>query len=635
MSTKIITLPERFSTGEPTVQLVATPGLYGKTLRERTSLHNVKTASESPALDFIRSIEPQKGKTIVLVVGLGDHETYGPNRNGDGFPSEPVPGKINADDVLTKHYQSYDNAHVFEHHVNNDPAKAIGKVIKAFWNPHMRRVEVLESFDHDKAPHMLEKIMAGEHPAKSMGCKIPYDVCTCCGNRAATRKDYCDHLKYEMGKIYPDGTQAAALNPKPKFFDSSWVIRPADRTGLMLKKVARESAYEIRTASYDLGEMAENLRAKAAALGKAAVMEKIVSGGSVEASSTGTDKGTVTLIKKYNETSAGDDAASMPAPTKAMKVIIEYSPEDAVGTTDAMGMPMGLKDLLKYFMGRMGAGEPDPVTEDCACKHAGVIAELFANYPRFYDDVMKTAGLANLRVNPELARKLAAATPGTFQHENQAIHDTPLNRPHPHFGSGQATLRPNTDRLSYTDQNGRTYYTNLGAARRTTESLQNQAMGRKAVTGAGMVGLGALMGGAGMSALSGQGRPVRKALGALGVGAGLATAGAGLHRAFRRTRLSDLNSPMIMTNEGEVIPAYTEMKAASEQVWRPEMLHVALRRRDGACADLPERRKLAFEQAVRAAEIHDELSPILGPTLNLEKIALLLEQSIHATQRSL
>jgi hypothetical protein len=210
-----------------------------------------------------------------------------------------------------------------------------------------------------------------------------------------------------------------------------------------------------------------------------------------------------------------------------------------------------------------------------------------------------------------------------------------LNHPHPHFGSGQATLRPNTDRLSYTDQYGRTYYTNLGAARRTTESLQNQAMGRKAVTGAGMVGLGALMGGAGMSALSGQGRFPRKALGALGLGAGLATAGAGLHHAFRRTRLSDLNSPMLMTNEGEVIPAYTEMKAAADQAWRPEMLHVALRRRDGACADLPERRKLAFEQAVRAAEIHDELSPILGPTLNLEKIALLLEQSIHATPRSL
>lgn len=1172
MSTKIITLPERFSTGEPTVQLVATPGLYGKTLRERTSLHNVKTASESPALDFIRSIEPQPGKTIVLVVGLGDHETYGPNRNGDGFPSEPVPGKINADDVLTKHYQSYDNAHVFEHHVNNDPSKAIGKVIKAFWNPHMRRVEVLESFDHDKAPHMLEKIMAGEHPAKSMGCapagelvltaagprpieniqvgdlvvshtgqlrrvtelhrrpyagmlytvrtgevtstmtadhpygvhlqdaaqeigvvqledphvrwvpakhlqpgmrvllqgdltafaeiseiystafsgtvynfevevdnsyvigthavhncKIPYDVCfpagtlihtddgnypiedvepgmrvythqgrlrtvnathirehvgmqvtldvrgmpgitatdehpfwvireedlrtcqgsangkrlrhsyregedtcfrcgkrsaellelaawvaakdvrpgdylltfggdraenreavadedlafarflgyylgdgclvtqrrgaardgeayvtgvsitvgsdypehleelqrvigrlslanpagvypsgggkravqvvinnrpfaekvrllsgqysrgklvpdvvyqwsreqqlnllagyidtdgcadakgirvasvnrgllldmqrlchalgvaatvtlhgnsdagysrrptptwilgipagaaavlkayslkarncaephapsptacrlgryyayavqqvthapysgrvynlaveedesyvaeglivhncTICGNRAATRREYCDHLKYEMGKIYPDGTQSAALNPKPKFFDSSWVIRPADRTGLMLKKVAREAAYEIRTASYDLGEMAENLRAKAAALGKAAVMEKIISGGNVEASSTGTDKGTVTLIKKYNETSASDDAANMPAPSKAMKVIIEYSPEDAVGTTDAMGMPMGLKDLLKYFMVRMGAGEPDSVTEDCACKHAGVVAELFANYPRFYDDVMKTAGLVNLRVNPELAQKLAAATPGTFQHENQTVHDTPLNTAHPHFGSGQAALRPNTDRLSYTDQYGRTYYTNLGAARRTTESLQNQAMGRKAAVGAGMVGLGALLGGAGMSAISGQGRFARKALGALGVGAGLATAGAGLHNIVRRTRLSDLRSPMIMTNEGEVIPAYTEMKAASDQTWRPEMLHVALRHRDGTCADLPARRKLAFEQAVRAAEVHDELSPILGPTLSLEKIAMLLEQSIYATLR--
>ena len=231
MSNKIITLDSRFATGEPTVQLIATPGRDGRMLRERTSLHMSKTASQSPAMDYIRNVEPQPGKSIVLIIGLGDHETYGPNRNADGFPSEPVPGKITGDQVLTKHYKSYENANVFEHHVDHDPAKAIGKVLKAFWNHIMRRVEVLEDFDHEKAPHLLQRVGDGEFPSKSMGCKIPYDVCTVCGNKAPTRKQYCDHLKYEMGKIYPDGVQSCALNPSPKFFDSSWVIRPADRTG--------------------------------------------------------------------------------------------------------------------------------------------------------------------------------------------------------------------------------------------------------------------------------------------------------------------------------------------------------------------------------------------------------------------
>jgi len=620
MSTKIIALPERFSTGEPTVQLVATPGLYGRTLRERTSLHMSKTASESPAMDYIRNVEPQPGKTIVLVIGLGDHETYGPNRNGDGFPSEPVPGKISKDQVLTKHFQSYDNAHVFEHHVNNDPSKAIGKVVKAFWNPKMRRVEVLESFDHDKAPHLLEKITSGEYPSKSMGCKIPYDVCTICANKAKTRKDYCDHLKYEMNRIYPDGKQAAALNPDPYFFDSSWVIRPADRTGHMLKKVARDGAYELRMPSYDLGEMVQEYRAKAAALGKAADMEKVVTG-IPEASATGTDKGTLTLVKKYNDSSAKDEAARMPDPGRAMKVIIEYSPEDAVGTTDAMGLPMGLRDMIKYFMERMGAGAPSEEEQECACKHAGAVLELFAAYPRFYDDVMKVAGLEHPRNNPELAQKIA------FVYQDRPVSDMPIHESRFHVTPpSMAHLRPNTDTLSYTDPSGRVFRTNLGLARRSTQALEDDSRKRQVMRGAGMLGLGTVLGGAGLSALSASGRsPMKAMLGAAGTLGGAYMGAKGVHEMARSPRLRDLRSPMVMTNEGEIIPAMTEFKAAA---WRPEMLHPVLRKRDGACAPLEPQRKLAFERAIRGAEIHDELSPVLGPTLSLEKVALILEQSI-------
>jgi hypothetical protein len=85
---------------------------------------------------------------------------------------------------------------------------------------------------------------------------------------------------------------------------------------------------------------------------------------------------------------------------------------------------------------------------------------------------------------------------------------------------------------------------------------------------------------------------------------------------------------MIMTNEGEVIPAYTEFSREKMSAWRPEMLYPVLRLRDGACTNLGEQRKLAFRESVRSAEVHDDLSPVLGPTLNLEKVALILEQSI-------
>jgi hypothetical protein len=626
MSTKIITLDGRFYTGEPTVQLVATLGRNGRTLRESTSLH--KTASHSPAMDYIRAVQPEPGKSIVLVIGLGDNETYGANRNGDGFPSEPVPGKIAADEVLTKHFQSYDNAHVFKNHVNHDPAKAIGRVKKAFWNPYMRRVEVLEDFEHDKAPELLEQVTSGEYPAKSMGCKIPYDVCTKCGNRAKTRADYCDHLRYEMGRIYDDGTKAAALNPSPRFFDSSWVVRPADRTGFMLKKVAKDTIYDIRTPSYELGEKVAVLQDKAAALAKAADMEKIVSG-TPEASSTGTPNGTLTLMKRYADQIAPGEAANMPGlDSKALKITVEYTPDAAVGTSDALGLPMGLKELIQYFMGRM-APDADcaPPTEpelEAASKHAGAILELFAEYPRFYDDVLKTAGLSgDLASNEELAQKLG------FSMDAPAVGDTDLSSSPRYPSATWRRQRPNTDTLSYTDASGQKMTTNLGLARRTTDALTTDAQGGKLMRGAGYLGLGTALGVGGMGALmTGARKPLRR------FGGGLALAGAaavglkGLHEAARPVRMDDLRSPMIMTNEGEVIPAYTEFSREKMSAWRPEMLYPVLRLRDGACTNLGEQRKLAFRESVRSAEVHDDLSPVLGPTLNLEKVALILEQSI-------
>lgn len=627
MAEKIIVLPERFETGEPTVQLVATFGNNGRILREKTSLGMSKVASSSPAYEYMKTVEPEEGKTIVLVVGMGDHETYGLNRNGDGFPSEPIHGKIAADQVLTKHYQSYDRAHVYEHHVNNDPKKAIGRVKKAFWNPRMRRVEVIEDFDNKKAAHLLEKIAAGEFPAKSMGCRIPYDVCTICGNRAKTRKDYCEHLKFQMNHIMPDGQKVGALNPSVDLFDSSWVYRPADRTGFMLKKVARDSIYEIRTPSYDLGETATLLRQKAAALRKAADIEKVISG-NVEAVKSNP------LVDKYKETTAPKDAEALPKHKNSVSILVQYSPKDAVGTTDGLGMPMGLRELLDFFLSRMGGKAAEPEEHAEVSKHAADVAELFARYPRFYDDTLKAAGLDELGFNGELAQKLAAA-PGAVQMPNRAIHDTTLRTHHPHLGSNFGTQeRPNTDTLTYQDPSGQNYVTNVGAARRATSALQSQARGHQIARGAGYLGAGALLGGAGMSALSAGNRMPKRLLGGLGVGAGLMAAGKGLYEAARPTRLGDLKSPMVMTNEGTVIPAYTEMKMAADAggTWAPEMLHVALRL--GAvgspCASEASPRKLAFERAVREAEVHDELSPILGPTLELEKIALALEQILFA-----
>lgn len=188
---KIIQLDERFpKTGEPTVQPVVLWGLRGKPCYEQLS----KEASVSPAYEYIKHIEPVPGRTIVLVIGLGSYEFYGLNRNGDGFNEQPFkPGQSNGpgrdawimeSECIQHHFQSYEQGHVFRHHVNKDPKKSIGRVLKAFWNPYMHRVEILEDIDNNKAPDLAEQIADGEFPAKSMGC-FP------AGTRITTRDGLC------------------------------------------------------------------------------------------------------------------------------------------------------------------------------------------------------------------------------------------------------------------------------------------------------------------------------------------------------------------------------------------------------------------------------------------------------------
>lgn len=90
----------------------------------------------------------------------------------------------------------------------------------------------------------------------SHNCKVAYDVCSSCGNKAPTKEDYCagtdqgghckaGGLRDRIGQLVElDGGvhQLHADNPHPCFFDISHVIRPADRiayvSGLLEKAAA-------------------------------------------------------------------------------------------------------------------------------------------------------------------------------------------------------------------------------------------------------------------------------------------------------------------------------------------------------------------------------------------------------------
>jgi len=69
-------------------------------------------------------------------------------------------------------------------------------------------------------------------------CKVPYDICSACLNKAPSRAQYCDHLMNEMSQVKEAGHQIFAINDRPCFFDFSGVFRGADRIAFGLQKVA-------------------------------------------------------------------------------------------------------------------------------------------------------------------------------------------------------------------------------------------------------------------------------------------------------------------------------------------------------------------------------------------------------------
>lgn len=69
-------------------------------------------------------------------------------------------------------------------------------------------------------------------------CKVAFDVCSICGNKAKKASDYCTHIRHDKKKIYPDGKQPYMINYNPTFFDISIVRRRADRIAYVLSKVA-------------------------------------------------------------------------------------------------------------------------------------------------------------------------------------------------------------------------------------------------------------------------------------------------------------------------------------------------------------------------------------------------------------
>lgn len=200
-------------------------------------------ASNLISKDILEQYRPTDDKTACIhLIAMGNSDQYGFNKNGDWFSG----------DVLEKTAHTFvTNGHMFREHRNKDPKKAIGTIKYASYDPKgMQRVELIVHMDKDKAEEEYQMAKQGKDLNFSMSCRVPNDRCSICGNKAKTLPQYCEHLKYNMGKwLEKEAGYVYAYNDEPVFFDISRVVNPADRIARHLEYMFNESPEVIKSAS--------------------------------------------------------------------------------------------------------------------------------------------------------------------------------------------------------------------------------------------------------------------------------------------------------------------------------------------------------------------------------------------------
>lgn len=235
---KIIS-PTGWNFGQPICQSVkktAAGRLVGQDYQDLVKRAGAEFAHRVKQSDLLPGEHP------LHVIAMGATESYGNNRNGDGWKAA----------MLRRCHPTFVKfSKFYRHHRHNDPSKSYGRVIASEFNEPMQRVELLIGLNGTKqaaerngglvADEELEKLARDEDLSVSMAASVPHDICASCGNKARNRSEYCDEsscvspdgikrggCKRYLAKVAFDGFINHVDNPDGRFFDISMVTVPAD-----------------------------------------------------------------------------------------------------------------------------------------------------------------------------------------------------------------------------------------------------------------------------------------------------------------------------------------------------------------------------------------------------------------------
>lgn len=128
------------------------------------------------------------------------------NDNGDAFSPEE----------LEKAAYTFVNCPVFVNHQNDDVEKARGKVVHAWYDKDAGGIFVIEMVDKEAYPQLARGIEEKYIQGTSMGAQVEYSCCSICHNKAATKDEFCSHIRERKNKKYSGTHKCEYHKSKPK-----------------------------------------------------------------------------------------------------------------------------------------------------------------------------------------------------------------------------------------------------------------------------------------------------------------------------------------------------------------------------------------------------------------------------------
>jgi len=300
---------------------------------------------------YIKQARPIPGKTQLLIDALGSSDYWGSNVNGDWFPEKALAHK--GDDYGHRTFMRY--GHPFKHHVNKDPARAYGdRVTLSSYDPDMHRVLLIVRVHNDKCDDILNDLANNKYWDVSMGCRVPWDECSVCKNRARNRAEYCPHLRYQMNKILPDGRRVCAYNWLPKFFDISFVLVGAEKASHVLKKVAYDDRrpYEIRSSTEAWQDHLKAAGLKVGSTNKSATMNKRIDMGQAKVQPVDGQKDMVVKRLLDDASYVKGQERELPEPTQ--ELLSKFPLREVFATLSAMGIILRPEEFQRLIFIKMG-----------------------------------------------------------------------------------------------------------------------------------------------------------------------------------------------------------------------------------------------------------------------------------------